>query len=149
MSEMGSKADLKPRALDVGFSTSDSGHSLDRVRGWDQMSGQGQTEKNSVRAYVFRFTPELGHCSSQSLKRAISGLIGNQGAARSASRFRCCDRRHRRPCFRRRSLSGTQGIEATDEGRRSAVDERVRRLRARVRFTAAPWSVLARTLKLT
>jgi hypothetical protein len=35
----------------------------------------GQTEKNSVRAYVFRFTPELGHCSSQSacLKRAKPG----------------------------------------------------------------------------
>jgi hypothetical protein len=26
----------------------------------------GQTEKNSVRAYVFRFAPELGHCSAQS-----------------------------------------------------------------------------------
>src|SRR6266403_4300548 len=37
----------------------------------------GQTEKNSVRAYVFRFTPELGHCSSQSacLKRATNGLM--------------------------------------------------------------------------
>src|ERR1700726_1472916 len=33
---------------------------------------QGQTEKNSVRAYVFRFALELGHCSTQSacLKRA-------------------------------------------------------------------------------
>src|SRR5947207_2842836 len=39
------------------------------------MSAVGQTEKNSVRAYVFRFTPELGHCSSQSarLKRAKLG----------------------------------------------------------------------------
>jgi hypothetical protein len=39
------------------------------------MPGMGQTEKNSVRAYVFRFTPELGHCSSQSACpfRAISG----------------------------------------------------------------------------
>ena len=37
-----------------------------------QMSELGQTEKNSVRAYVFRFAPELGHCSTQSacLKRA-------------------------------------------------------------------------------
>ena len=26
----------------------------------------GQTEKNSVRANVFRFVPELGHCSAQS-----------------------------------------------------------------------------------
>jgi hypothetical protein len=35
----------------------------------------GQTEKNSVRAYVFRFTPELGHCSPQSacVKRANFG----------------------------------------------------------------------------
>src|SRR6266568_4438104 len=36
------------------------------------MTASGQTEKNSVRAYVFRFAPELGHCSTQSacLKRA-------------------------------------------------------------------------------
>ena len=35
----------------------------------------GLTEKNSVRAYVFRFALELGHCSMQSgcLKRATSG----------------------------------------------------------------------------
>jgi hypothetical protein len=35
------------------------------------MSQLGQTEKNSVRAYVFRFTPGLGHCSiaSACLKR--------------------------------------------------------------------------------
>ena len=39
------------------------------------MTASGQTEKNSVRAYVFRFAPELGHCSTQSacLKRAING----------------------------------------------------------------------------
>src|ERR1700694_504288 len=39
------------------------------------MSASGQTEKNSVRAYVFRFALELGHCSMQSvcLKRATSG----------------------------------------------------------------------------
>jgi hypothetical protein len=38
------------------------------------MSDQGQTEKNSVRGYVFRFALELGHCSTQSacLKRADS-----------------------------------------------------------------------------
>jgi hypothetical protein len=29
------------------------------------MSASGQTEKNSVRAYVFRFAPKLGHCSMQ------------------------------------------------------------------------------------
>jgi hypothetical protein len=36
------------------------------------MSGRGQTEKNSVRAYVFRFALELGHCPMQwaCLKRA-------------------------------------------------------------------------------
>jgi hypothetical protein len=39
------------------------------------MSVQGQTEKNSVRAHVFRFALELGHCSTQSacLKGANSG----------------------------------------------------------------------------
>ena len=31
-------------------------------------SASGQTEKNSVRAYVFRFTPELGHCLIQSAR---------------------------------------------------------------------------------
>src|SRR5712672_4330225 len=37
----------------------------------------GQIEKNSVRAYVFRFALELGHCSTQSacLKGAITGLM--------------------------------------------------------------------------
>jgi hypothetical protein len=36
----------------------------------------GQTEKNSARAYVFRFAPELGHCRtcSAGLKRANSRL---------------------------------------------------------------------------
>src|SRR5712671_3778671 len=36
------------------------------------MSESGQTEKNSVRAHVFRFALELGHCSTQlaCLKRA-------------------------------------------------------------------------------
>src|ERR1700682_5685998 len=41
-----------------------------------RQSPLGQTEKNSVRAYVFRFGLELGHCSTQSacLKRARLGL---------------------------------------------------------------------------
>ena len=30
------------------------------------MSQMGQTEKNSVRAYVFRFALKLGHCSTHS-----------------------------------------------------------------------------------
>src|SRR4030088_3213683 len=35
------------------------------LRSWSRpMSQLGQTEKNSVRAYVFRFAPELGHCST-------------------------------------------------------------------------------------
>jgi hypothetical protein len=40
---------------------------------WQLASLHGQTEKNSVRAYVFRFTLELGHCSMHSacLKGAI------------------------------------------------------------------------------
>jgi hypothetical protein len=42
------------------------------------MTHLGQTEKNSVRVYVFRFAFELGHCSTQSacLKGAISGCRG-------------------------------------------------------------------------
>src|SRR3982074_3101994 len=41
------------------------------------MTALGQTEKNSVRAYVFRFALELGHCSTQSacLKGANNGLM--------------------------------------------------------------------------
>jgi hypothetical protein len=41
------------------------------------MSGMGQTEKSSVRAYVFRFALELGHCSMPSacLKGANIGLM--------------------------------------------------------------------------
>src|SRR6266568_8339939 len=40
----------------------------------------GQSEKNSVRVYVFRFAPELGHCSTQSacLKRARLGSRATQ-----------------------------------------------------------------------
>ena len=39
-----------------------------------QTAASGQTEKNSVRAYVFRFALELGHCLMQStcVKRAQS-----------------------------------------------------------------------------
>jgi hypothetical protein len=33
------------------------------------MAALGQTEKNSVRAYVFRFAPKLGHCSMHSAFR--------------------------------------------------------------------------------
>src|SRR5437588_751999 len=41
------------------------------------MSQLGQTEKNSVGAYVFRFALELGHCPTQSacLKRASSARL--------------------------------------------------------------------------
>jgi hypothetical protein len=51
--------------------------SMGRIVGTQSlMSEMGQTEKNSVRAHVFRFALELGHCSTQSacLKRATSGL---------------------------------------------------------------------------
>jgi len=43
----------------------------------EQMSEMGQTEKNSVRANVFRVTPESGHCSMRSayLKGAINGHL--------------------------------------------------------------------------
>src|SRR6266851_1710171 len=33
------------------------------------MTVSGQTKKNSVRAYVFRFALKLGHCSTQSALR--------------------------------------------------------------------------------
>ena len=36
-------------------------------------SGLGQTEKNSVRANVFRFALELGHCSTQSACLKVPG----------------------------------------------------------------------------
>jgi hypothetical protein len=35
----------------------------------------GQTEKNSVRVYVFRFALELGHCLMQSACLFRAGLI--------------------------------------------------------------------------
>jgi hypothetical protein len=39
------------------------------------MSGVGQNRKSSMRAYVFRFAPESGHCATQSacLKSAMNG----------------------------------------------------------------------------
>jgi hypothetical protein len=45
------------------------------IRQHDGWTAMGQTEKNSVRANVFRFAPELGHCWMQSacLKRARPG----------------------------------------------------------------------------
>ena len=47
---------------------------LQRKCGVWRKTALGQTEKNSVRAYVFRFALELGHCSTRSacLKRAIA-----------------------------------------------------------------------------
>jgi hypothetical protein len=64
------------------------------------MSEMGQTEKNSVRAHVFRFALELGHCPTQSacLKRANAGsdassfdhLVGAAEIGRRQSR--CCMR---------------------------------------------------------
>jgi hypothetical protein len=40
--------------------------SLKECCGWERRSAVGQTEKNSVRAYVFRSSPESGRCSIQS-----------------------------------------------------------------------------------
>jgi hypothetical protein len=44
----------------------------------------GQTEKNSVRAYVFRVTPESGHCPMQSayLKGAMKRTHAPQQTGR-------------------------------------------------------------------
>ena len=58
----------------------------------------GQTEKNSVRAYVFRFALELGHCSTQSacLKRARSSRRLNPDE--DLGRTRCGARRLGVPC---------------------------------------------------
>ncbi len=54
------------------------------------MSELGQTEKNSVRAYVFRFALKLGHCSMQSacLKGASNRL--GRAAMRSSCRRGAC-----------------------------------------------------------
>jgi hypothetical protein len=54
--------------LSCGNFAEESGHSTQRY------PLMGQTEKNSVRAHVFCFALELGHCSTQSacLKRAIA-----------------------------------------------------------------------------
>jgi hypothetical protein len=51
------------------------------------MSELGQTEKNSVRAYVFRFALELGHCSTQSacLKCAANNGHSDSFPATSAA----------------------------------------------------------------
>ena len=38
---------------------------LRRKCGASRKTAMGQTQKNSVRAYVFRFALELGHCSKQ------------------------------------------------------------------------------------
>src|ERR1700681_5120034 len=50
----------------------------------------GQTEKNSVRANVFRVTPESGHCSIQSAcrKRARNGLM-HRGRSHSFDHLVC------------------------------------------------------------
>src|ERR1700719_61365 len=45
------------------------------------MSQMGQTEKNSLRAYVFRFATELGHWPMQSALR----ICANSDMARTAS----------------------------------------------------------------
>ena len=51
----------------------------------------GQSEKNSVRAYVFRFAPQFGHCSTQLALRIWArsghGWVG-PGALNEASKFR-------------------------------------------------------------
>src|SRR5215212_367603 len=52
-------------------------------------SAVGQTEKNSVRAYVVRFAPELGHCSMQSALRicARSGHEDCRSRSLKVARF--------------------------------------------------------------
>jgi hypothetical protein len=40
------------------------------------MSEMGQTEKNSLRAYVFRFATELGHCPMQSARLKSANRVG-------------------------------------------------------------------------
>jgi hypothetical protein len=65
-------AKLVHEMADSGSGGAESALALARL-----MSPSGQTEKNSVRAYVFRFALELGHCSMQSPLRicAISSLM--------------------------------------------------------------------------
>ena len=43
-----------------------------KIRSLGHTSGSGQTEKNSLRAYVFRFATELGHCPMQSALRIFA-----------------------------------------------------------------------------
>jgi hypothetical protein len=52
-------------------------------------SAVGQTEKNSVRAYVFRFAPELGHCSAQSA--CLKGAINGHATCKSSEKQPCSD----------------------------------------------------------
>ena len=50
------------------------------IQPWDRMSQLGQTEKNSMRANVFRFDPESGPCPVRSALRicAKGDIIGAQ-----------------------------------------------------------------------
>src|SRR6266851_620424 len=81
------------------------------------MSQLGQTEKNSVRAYVFRFALELGHCSTQSacLKRANNGsrqpcLMTSSASCRRAT-FKTVTNEPSRKSFRVDSDRGVAGLQ--------------------------------------
>jgi hypothetical protein len=62
------------------------------VGGWFPKFELGQTEKHSVRAYVFRFALELGHCSMQSAcLKCAAGSTGrrNTGVKSFGWGFEC------------------------------------------------------------
>src|SRR5712664_3422458 len=81
------------------------------------MSAKGQTEKNSVRAHVFRFALELGHCSTQlaCLKRARTGphmpFYEESDATRAARLFRLAYGRRLRCLLKAHSGVGADAPE--------------------------------------
>ena len=89
-----------PRPVKVRFGVNVTHHCLYRVGrilhdvALAMWSAVGQAEKNSLRAYVFRFALELGHCSTQSacLKRVRDRHYSIASAARTVPRIRLTPR---------------------------------------------------------
>src|SRR5258707_13308499 len=60
-----------------------------------ELSGKGQTEKNSIRPYVFRFALKLEHCSTHSA--CLKGATSSHHIAQLLLRLRDVHRRLLRP----------------------------------------------------
>jgi hypothetical protein len=54
------------------------------------MTALGQSEKNSMRAYVFRFGPQFGHCSTQAALRIWANSVEKVLAAVGTKFFKSC-----------------------------------------------------------